>query len=192
MPKQKNSVGYFSAYYRGLECLLAMWPEIRKQVPKATLDIYYGWQSWLALEGENEFYHRMVAKIDELKDQGVTDHGRVSHAELAKAMEKIEVWAYPTSFSEIDCITAKKINMAGCRPVLTDVAALKENKGPHAFVVESDRIYSDEYAQKKFVDKAVYALKNPLTKAEIKEQQEWASQFEWSKIAKEWAKVINA
>jgi glycosyltransferase involved in cell wall biosynthesis len=86
MEKRKNSVGYFSAYYRGLECLLGMWPKIREQVPDATLDVYYGWESWVALQGEDDFYERMERRFEELKTQGVTVHGRVSHVELAKAM----------------------------------------------------------------------------------------------------------
>ena len=86
--KRINSVGYFSAYYRGLECLLNMWPEIRRGVPNATLDVYYGWESWVGLEGEDDFYHRMCAKFEELKSEGVTVHGRVSHEELAKAMQE--------------------------------------------------------------------------------------------------------
>jgi len=37
--KKPNSVGYFSSYDRGLECLLNMWPEVVKEIPEATLDI---------------------------------------------------------------------------------------------------------------------------------------------------------
>jgi len=105
MKKRPYSVGYFSAYYRGLECLVDLWPEIKKQVPEATLDVYYGWQSWVSAEGEDDFYHRMTAKFEAAKDHGVTVHGRVSHTELAKAMLATKVWCYPTEFQEINCIT---------------------------------------------------------------------------------------
>ncbi|NDD86076.1 glycosyltransferase family 1 protein, partial [bacterium] len=76
--KRKHSVGYFSAYYRGLECLLGMWETIREKVPDATLDVYYGWESWVGLQGEDDFYHRMEQRFRELADKGVTVHGRVS------------------------------------------------------------------------------------------------------------------
>lgn len=182
---------YSSAYYRGLECLLNMWPEIRKGAPDATLDIYYGWQSWIAFQGKDSLYERITQKLEDLKDQGVTEHGRVSHAELQKAMEASDVWLYPTEFKEIHCITALKQNLAGNKVVCTDVAALKETAGPNATFIETDRLYSDEYSQQKFIKEAIKALTTPLTEEEKQKQIEWAKQFTWANVAKEWAEVIN-
>jgi hypothetical protein len=181
--KKKNSVGYFSAYYRGLECLLHMWPKIREQVPDATLDVYYGWESWVAMQGEDAFYHRMEAKFEEFKDEGVTVHGRVSHAELAQAMKSIQVWAYPTEFEEIHCITALKAQEAGCYPVVTDVAALKETV-QCGDKIKTRRIYSDEYKQKKFIDAVVRALKTGATGVETRGT-------DWSDVAKTWSSFIE-
>lgn len=181
--KRKNSVGYFSAYYRGLECLLRMWPAIRARVPDATLDVYYGWESWVAIQGEDDFYLRMSKKFEELKDQGVTVHGRVSHEELAKAMKEIQVWAYPTEFPEIHCITALKAQEAGCYPVVTDVAALKETV-QSGVKLRTKHIYSDEYQQSKFIDAVVDALENNKTGEPVKNT-------DWSDVAKEWDKNIK-
>lgn len=191
MSKKPNSVGYFSAYYRGLECLIDLWPEIKKQVPEATLDVYYGWESWVSAEGEDGFYHRMTAKLKAAEELGVTEHGRVSHEELAKAMLEIEVWAYPTQFQEISCITALKANAAGMKPVITDVAALKETGGPNATYIETDRIYSDDYAKQKFVKAVVDALKNPQDEEDRQNQRLWAEHFDWSRIAQDWKGAIK-
>lgn len=185
-PKKKYSVGYFSAYYRGLEVLLALWPEIKRQVPQATLDIYYGWGSWVAVEGEDAFYKRMCDKFEKMKEFGVTEHGRVSHEKLAEVMGRTKVWAYPTEFHEIFCITAIKAQLARCKSVITDVAALKETGGSQASVVETDLIYSDEYSRKKFVDAVVKALKSN-DKPDTKEAQKYA----WNRIAKQWKEVIE-
>lgn len=183
MEKRKNSVGYFSAYYRGLECLLDMWPKIRAAVPDATLDVYYGWESWVALQGEDDFYERMEQKFKDLKDSGVTVHGRVSHQQLAEAMRSIQVWAYPTEFTEIHCITALKAQEAGCYPVVTSVGALSETV-QSGTKIATKRIYTDEYKQEKFISAVVDALREgkqgspvPLT--------------DWSDIAKQWDKVIK-
>jgi tetratricopeptide (TPR) repeat protein len=186
--KKKHSVIYPSAYYRGLEALLGMWPKVREQVPDATLDIYYGWNSWVGLEGEDDFYHRMVAKFEKMKLMGVKEHGRVDHKTLAKKMGESKVWAYPTEFPEIFCITAVKANLAGCKPVITDVAALSETGGPSASFVETDNIYSDEYSREKFVKEIVKALKEDH---DPKEQTEWAKKFDWSEVAKSWMEAIN-
>lgn len=181
--KRPHSVGYFSAYYRGLECLLNMWPKIRAEVPDATLDVYYGWESWVALEGEDAFYLRMEAKFKEMKDQGVTVHGRVSHEELAKAMEEIQVWAYPTEFPEIHCITALKAQEAGCYPVVTNVAALAETV-QCGDKIRTQRIYSDEYQQEKFVKKVVEALKEGKIGTPV-------PNTDWSDVAAQWDQAIE-
>jgi len=187
--KRGHSIGYFSAYYRGLELLLKIYPKIKKEVPDVTLDIAYGWDSWVALEGKNDFYNRMEARFKELKPLGVTVHDRLSHEELAILMKKTKVWAYPTEFPEIFCITAVKANLAGCKPVITDVAALKETGGPSADFITSDTIYSNEYAKEKFTKKLIEALKSEHN---TNKQKEWAQQFDWLNVAKSWKEQIDA
>lgn len=179
-----HTVGYFSAYYRGLECLLDMWPKIREQVPDATLDCYYGWESWVAVQGYDNFYDRMEKKFTELKDHGVTVHGRVSHEVLAKAMKNTKVWAYPTMFPEIHCITALKAQEAGCWPVVTNVAALNETVTT-GVKIASKKIHTDEYKQKKFIQAVVEGLlqdQQPL----IKDSDRY-----WSTVAKDWDSYIK-
>ena len=184
--KRKHSVGYFSAYYRGLECLLDMWDRpggILEQVPDATLDIYYGWESWVGLQGEDDFYERMEKRFAELADKGVTVHGRVSHEELANAMKQIQVWAYPTEFTEIHCITALKAQEAGCYPVTTNVGALAETV-QSGVKIKTRRIYTDQYKQDKFIEAVVDALKNCKTGTPTKGT-------DWSDVAKQWDAVIK-
>lgn len=181
--KRPHSVGYFSAYYRGLECLLDMWLKIREKVPDATLDVYYGWESWVGLEGEDDFYHTMEEKFDKLKNDGVTVHGRVSHEELAKAMKQIQVWAYPTQFTEIHCITALKAQEAGCYPVTTNVAALAETVqcGDR---LATKKIYLDEYQQEKFAKKVVEALLEGKTGTPV-------PGCDWLDVAMEWSTELK-
>jgi len=186
--KKPYSVIYPSAYYRGLECLLSVWEDVKKEVPEATLDIYYGWESWVSNEGEDDFYHRMLKNFADMKDLGVTEHGRVNHETLAKKFLESKVWAYPTQFPEIFCMTAVKANLGGCIPVITDVAALKETGGPKARVIESDRIYIDDYTKGKFTKELIKALKEDYDAAE---QIKWAENFDWSIIAKQWEEAIN-
>lgn len=181
--KRKNSVGYFSAYYRGLECLLDLWPKIRAQVPDATLDVYYGWESWVAIQGEDDFYDRMNLKFKELEDEGLTVHGRVSHVELAEAMKTTQVWAYPTEFPEIHCITALKAQAACCYPVTTNVAALDETV-QSGEKIETKRIYFDEYKQSKFVSAVVDALKE----GKLGKPQD---NVDWSDVALGWIRNIE-
>lgn len=187
MAKKPYSVGYFSSYDRGLECLLNMWPKIKEQVPEATLDIYYGWNSFDAVHTKNpemmKWKWQMIRKLNDLKDQGVTEYGRVDHKTLAQKMKEIQVWAYPTEFTEIHCITALKAQRAGCIPVTTKVAALAETvvSGKN---VNVDDIYTNEDAQKEFVDNVVYVLNHP---GEYTTRQ---GAIYWTDVAKVWSEAL--
>jgi glycosyltransferase involved in cell wall biosynthesis len=186
--KKPYTVGYFSAYYRGLECLLKMWPVIRAKCHNETgyyptLSVYYGWESWVGLQGEDDFYHRMEQKFKDLSTHGVTVHGRVSHEKLAKAMKEIQVWAYPTEFTEIHCITALKAQEAGCYPVVTNVGALAETV-QSGTKINTRKIYTDEYKQEKFIDAVVEALKAGKTGNPVRNT-------DWSDVAKAWDATIK-
>jgi glycosyltransferase involved in cell wall biosynthesis len=181
--KKPNSVGYFSSYDRGLECLLDMWPKIKQKVPEATLDIYYGWNTFDQYHAKNpEMMKWKWQMIRKMHQDGVTDHGRVSHEELAKAMKDIQVWAYPTEFTEIHCITALKAVEAGCIPVVTKVAALGETvRGWH---LDCQDIYTNEKGQAAFVDMVVAALKGELAPVEPVDNRYWPD------VAKKWNEVL--
>src|ERR1039458_2065317 len=187
MMKRKHSVGYFSSYDRGLECLLALWPRIREQVPDATLDIYYGWDTFDKMfaqgPGGMKWKWGVIRRLSDLKDQGVTEHGRVSNEALAKAMQEIEVHAYPTAFTEIHCITALKTAEAGMHQVHTGVAALKEG-APNASIIDCDDIYSNQDKQTEFINAVVAALKNPKPSAPPEGRY-------WPEVAKVWNKELT-
>lgn len=181
---------YASSYDRGLECLLDMWPKIRELAPKAELDIYYGWDSFDNAHGGNkqqqQWKWKLVRKINALKDQGVVEHGRVSHEYLAQAFRSSKVWLYPTEFNEINCITALKAQAAGCIPVTTGCYALAETvlDKHYQYGIVTEDIYTNQEAQALFISFAVNAL----------EAEDWQapdmSRFYWSNIAKQWAESL--
>lgn len=186
--KRKFSVGYFSSYDRGLECLLDMWPKIKEKVPEATLDIYYGWNQFDKFHAKDpqkmKWKWQMIRKMNQ---DGVKEHGRVNHTDLAKAMKEIQIWAYPTSFQEISCITAMKVLASGMIPVTTGKAALLETQGGFGYIVKSDDIYGNKSKQEEFVNAIIQAFHEEYNS---KPQQEWVERYQWSKIAKQWDKAL--
>lgn len=182
------SVGYFSSYDRGLDTLLDMWPTIRAQVPDATLDIFYGWDTFDAVyKGNTEMMKwkwEMTNKFFELKDEGVTNHGRVSHEDLAKVMKSLKVWAYPTEFNEISCMAAIKAQEAGMIPVTTYCYALKETVVNPEFSFECTDIYSNKESQAKFVENVAKALKSEGFKVKK------VDGVYWEKVAQGWAEAL--
>lgn len=155
-----KSVGYFSSYDRGLRCLLEMWPEILKEVSEATLDIYYGWNFYDKMHAQNpDMMKKKWEMIRMMNHPSITEHGRVSHKELAEAMKQIKVWAYPTEFTEINCMTALKAQEAGCIPVTTGCYALATSVKDHSFTVPCTDIYTNKIKQKEFIAALVFALR---------------------------------
>lgn len=186
MIKHKHSVGYFSSYDRGLICLLELWPQVLKQIPDAMLDIYYGWDLYDKMHHANPEMMKkkwqVIRQISGLK--GVTEHGRVSHTELAKAMKATKVWSYPTEFTEIHCITALKAQEANCIPVTTDCYALETTVVNKEFSVPCTDIYTNKEHQKDYVNKLVKALKTENYKA--KKDKSWY----WKSVASKWNEVL--
>ena len=180
---------YTSSYDRGLEHLLEMWPEVKKEVPDATLDIYYGWQLFERFYKDNPGSMSWMEKMKKLMNQdGVTDHGRIPQPELKKVMEKAGIWSYPTHFGEINCISAIKAQAYGCEPVVVNYAALQETVR-FGRKVEGD-IYDDETKQE-FKKQLIEALKSPMPEEKRKEMQEWAKEkYSWEKIEKDWEAIL--
>ena len=181
---------YTSSYDRGLEWLLKMWPDVKKEVPNAELEICYGWQLYDQFYKNNPSSMSWKARMEEMmKYKGITHHGRLPQRELAELMKKCQVWAYPTHFGEINCISAIKAQAYGCEPVVVNYAALKETV-QFGRKVEGD-IY-DQETQDEFKKQLIDALKNPMSEKKRQEMMKWANEkYAWEKIAKEWGVVFN-
>ena len=183
-----------SSYDRGLEHLLKMWPDIKRDVPEAELHVFYGWDLFDTVYIKNAYNPERAAwkdKINKLMEQdGITHHGRVGHEELREAIESSGIWAYPTHFYEISCITAMKCQAWGAVPVVMNYGALKETV-QHGIKVDGD-IY-DKETQNVFCNELIALLKDPERQEEIrKEMMPWASsRFGWDAVAKQWGKEFK-
>ena len=125
----------------------------------------------------------MNEKFEAGKDNGVIVHDRLSHTDLAKLMIDTQVWAYPTEFPEIHCITALKAQEALCYPVTTNVAALDETV-QSGVKLDTKTIYSDGYQQGKFVKEIVAALKEGKRGTPV-------PGVSWADVAKVWDSTIK-
>lgn len=123
--RDKYKCIYASNYTRGLSILLSVWPFVKQQIPQATLDIYYGRETYNALD-KNQF-QILINTLTSLKPLGVNEMGKVGHQQLADVMCSASVWSYPClGNSETFCITAVKAQAAGLIPVCATPGALKE------------------------------------------------------------------
>jgi len=182
---------YTSSYDRGLEHLLKMWPDVKKAVPKAELNVFYGWQLFVKFYSDNPASMAWKDKMDKLMEaDGVVHHGRISQPELEEWYKKCGIWSYPTHFGEISCISAMKAQAWGAIPVVINYAAL-ETTVQHGIKVDGD-IYEPE-VQKEYKKKLITLLKDHKRQEEIrKPMMKWAKdKFSWANVAKQWTEEFK-
>lgn len=187
---KSHKLFYGSSYDRGLEHLLKMWDEIITVVPGATLDICYGWDLFLRAYQNNPERMAWMDKMNDLmKQKGIAHHGRVGKKELKDIRSKCGVWAYPTHFTEINCITALECQNEGLVPVVMNVAALEETVGS-GVKLDGD-IYTPEH-RTLFKDKLIEVMTDEsLWKKESKKAQVFAKSYDWENIASAWEKEFK-
>lgn len=187
---------YGSSYDRGLDNLLTFWPRIKAAVPEATLDIYYGtvtMDKMIQMQAQNgnmqaansmqQFKSSIINQIAKL--DGVRELGRISQDELYKKFAEASIWAYPTKFTEISCITAMQAQALGAVPVCTPVAALNETVNSKYGGIKTEL--------SGFVDSVVYLLKNQEELEQRREKMmKWArEEYSIESLAKEWDTFFN-
>ncbi len=180
--KNPYSCIYSSNYTRGLDTLLDIWPKIKELFPKATLDIYYGWQPWGRPSLEKEL--KMRSQIEQLASLDVHEHGLVGHEELNKAYEQASFWTYPCTEFETFCITALRAQLSGAVPVVLVNSALFETVR-HGYQTKR----SEDYFK---------TLKEAMSKAEkisLEERRNMGTfileQFTWDTIALQWRELFQ-
>jgi glycosyltransferase involved in cell wall biosynthesis/tetratricopeptide (TPR) repeat protein len=196
--KQRDpyKVIYGSSYDRGLINLLKMWPKIKEAVPQATLDVYYGtvtMDRMIEMYKQNgnmqlanqmmQFKSYVMQMVSQLP--GVRELGRISQNELYKKFKEASIWAYPTEFTEISCITAMQAQALGAVPVCTPVAALNETV--------NSKFGGIKIEMNNFADSVVYLLQHQEELEERREDMiEWArKEYDIKTLAKEWDTFFN-
>jgi hypothetical protein len=162
-----------------------MWSSIKKEIPEATLDIYYGWNLYDKAHFNNPSMMGWKKMMIELMNQeGITEHGRVSKKELDEATAKSDIWAYPTDFGETNCITALDSQKLGCVPVTIAYAGLLDTVYS-GVLIEGDINLGD--TKDKFL-KELLALWKDKKRYETEKQKgiDGAKKFAWSRIARLW------
>lgn len=194
-PRDPFQVVYGSDYARGLREVLINWAAIRKAVPAAKLNVFYGWQSI-----EKSFPDRariLHHELDPLLSQpGITHLGRLSHAAVADQYRRAGVWAYPCSFRETSCITAMKAQAGGAIPAAIPNGALRETIR-FGFLTKRDFSAAGGSAGNGLVSEwrhgLIELLRNPERQRSIRRAMVPASRqaFGWSRVAADWDREFS-
>lgn len=182
---------------RSMDVLPTLFKEVKKRVPQARMQWAYGWdifkQSYAA-DPKKMAWMQQVNK--DMEESGIENLGRLSQEEIGKLYQKASILAYPTEFAEIDCISVKKAQAAGCYPVATDFGALDESIAWGA-KVHSEKTkdtwakpyqfhfgLEDATAQKEWIDACVKALTEPHA------QHPSLHKYSWNSVANQWAALL--
>ncbi len=184
--KNPYKCGYFSSYSRGLMILLDIWPNIKRLYPEATLDIYYGRETYGTLSDDNMQW--IIKKLDEYKSLDVKECGKVGHVELANAMQETSILLYPCSCTaETFCITVVKCQLAGMIPITTRIGALDETVHPDApgIIIVNNSIDINKYYN------AVIETMSNITELEPSRDKyiEFAKKFTWEACTNKWLEL---
>lgn len=189
---------------RSMDVLPELFMEIKKYVPQAKMSWAYGWNNY------DDFFRgdplRMKWKDEverQIKKAGIKSLGKIPQKDVAKLYEEATILAYPSEFFEIDCISVKKAQAAGCIPVSTDFAAFDESiqYGYKVHSKKNNKNWASQYQfgfgitdpkmKKEFVQYCVNILKSKEDPRRIEAAKKWARNFDWDKIAKRWNQVLQ-
>ena len=183
---------YASSYDRGLANLLLIWEKVKKEVPDAELNIFYGWDLFDKFFRDNPERMAWKTKMVEMMQQpGIVEHGRIPQKELVKEFQRSGIFAYPTDFQEISCQNAMLAQKYGAIPIVTDFAALRETVQYGKKLKDID-ITSTE-GKEKYAQELIEALKNTTWQEEERKRmlEGVKNSFRWEDIAKQWVELFN-
>jgi glycosyltransferase involved in cell wall biosynthesis len=167
-----------------------MWPKILEKLPDATLDICYGWDLFLRAYSGNPERMMWKNQMDEkMKQKGITHHGRIGQSKMRDLRKTMDIWAYPTYFTEINCIGALECQNDGVVPCVINLAALKETVGS-GIKVDGD-IYSPEVREKYLKELLALCKDKQRIEKEREKGKKFVKDYTWAKRAKEWTKYME-
>lgn len=192
LPEKTNRMVWSSSPNRGLLRLLGFMREIRKKVPDAAVDIYYGfdcWETMMKLHNNQQQLQEIAMYKDQIAQaeaEGIAKfHGRRPQPELAQAFLRSKVWAYPTDFPETSCISAMEAQAAGCLVVATRFAALGET------VKEGILIDPKNMTSGDFVQNVVAGLLGDGAHTARRARDYAMENLSWKKNAEDWVKLFD-
>jgi glycosyltransferase involved in cell wall biosynthesis len=197
LPKEPKLCINTSSPERSMDVLPELWARVKARVPDARLVWMYGWGNY---DDCNERDRAGMAWREKttaaIADAGIEDIGKVPQHECLAWYAKANLLLYPTEFAEIDCISVKKAQAAGCQPIATDFGALAESIG-HGVKIHSPKTkddwnrpgkrsfgLEDKDAQDAWVESAVAALNEPV--GDRAAMREFGASFNWPIIAERW------
>lgn len=175
--KDKFLIINTSAPDRGLEEVIKIFKEVKKQIPQAKLKWAYGWNLFDELYADNKQMMEWKGLMLETmgRDDNIENLNRITHKNIADLYCKAQIFLYPTTFPEVNCISALKAQAGGAIPIVSNYAALKESVQQGYKIPINQKINKEE-----FIDRIIKTLQSPF---QINRNLQ---KYNWQEIAKQW------
>lgn len=201
--KISGRVVSISSADRGLHHFLQVWPQIKRQIPHATLDIYYhlNGDELDSIEPNEPSRHPNVLNvaqrsryikyaIKKLANFGVSFKGSASRQQIAEALSGAEVGVCPLDtsvFSEGYSVSSLETMASGTFPIMGAIDALELLWGS---VVPQIPAPVGQHLDR-LVNLTIKALTDQTYRAQITEQcSQFATNLTWEKCSKQLETVI--
>ena len=190
LKKDKNYLIYSSSYDRGLVCMLKWgWPKIKKEIPDAYLNIFYGWNGFDLIKPESQdrlLYKKTVMEL--LEQDGVKEYGRISREKLLLEKQKANIHYYIGDFQEIDCISVRESASLGAIPVVSKQCLVFEEKD-YCIKIEGDPHTKETH--EKGADVIIELLKNKEKTEKYRKNMKISEMETWENVSKRWIELFK-
>lgn len=177
---------------RHLDATLDVFEELIKREPDKPwkLGWFYGWdlyEQWHTEGKPKEWMDKQKERFSKLVEAGRAEGGKfIPQDEIVEKYKKSSYFLYPTQFYEIHCISAVKAQLAKCKMVTSDFAALSET-------VKAKKVHTDGEkwgSEFTFGDSQVDEYLSLMKEAETGDSN-WAKKtYNWKLISKKWSMEI--
>ncbi len=192
---KKPILAYTSTPFRGLEPLLVMFPEIKRQVPEAILKVYSSMDVYQKSDEEKKQYQYLYYAC--MNTKGVEYIGSISQTKLSQELKSVLLLTYPAIWAETSCISVMEAMAAGCKVVTTALAALPETAEGFAFLIPANEKRAENRAD--FINYTVKILKEFISKNSTSLENDLQAQtaffnknYTWKKRAYEWEELLSS
>ena len=186
---------------RSMEAVVEIYRQVKELVPNAKMYWAYGWDVYdAAHSGDKKMMKWKEELVNKMKDAGIIQLGKVQQNELVNYYKKANVFLYPSEFAEIDCISVKKAQLAGCKVITTDFGALnesvqtgikihsKKDKDNWCLPYQISFAVEDPLMIQEFVKQVSDSLKEL---PDMNDAVEFGKTFDWSFISKKWINFLK-
>jgi len=200
--RDPHAIAYASMPNRGLPRLLRIWDEIKAAVPEATLNIYYGlntyrqlWRGTQMFDHEDHLTVLDVYNNPKWQEKGVFPKGRIGQKALTAEFFKSGVLAYPSNFPEVHMIAQVRAAAAGMKIVTTPTGCLEETLADKTYLVPD--ALSDEQWDSGGKDRFIEHLVRALTEDETEYDRAGVAastleRYSWDRVAERVVEAFDA